>query len=138
MIAFDFGVHDSKAKIVEDAKGIVYDDDTKDTETIQVTSKMSKEVTEALSANSQNIQETNLLYGENWETEMVRRYMETEVLPYAENTYKVDDVAYGARWSFNKQFYTYVKLPESKMLLKEYEAYEKDMLEDLKEIFKEG
>lgn len=138
MIAFDFGVHDSKAKIVEDAKGIVYDDDTKDTETIQVTSKMSKEVTEALSANSQDIQEINLLYGEKWEAEMVRRYMETEVLPYAENTYKIDDVAYGARWSFNKQFYSYVKLPESKMLLKEYEAYEKDMLEDLKEIFKEG
>lgn len=137
LIAFDFGVHDSKAKIVEDAKGIVFDDDTKDTEIIQVTYEESKAVSEYLEPDVELKEDQNILYGEAWEQEIVNRYLKREVLPYAENTYKIDQVVYGAEWSFNKQFYVNKELPASKVLLNEYKMLENSISEDLKEIFLE-
>lgn len=137
MIAFDFGVHDEQAVIVEDANGVVYDDDTKDTETIQVSSEMSKCVTDELETElseeeKKKQKEHNTLYGAAWEEKMVERYLEKEVLPYAVNTHKVDKVVYGSGWSFNKQFYVYKPLPKSVDLLKEYQNLEASISEDLK------
>ena len=142
MIAFDFGVHDEQAVIVEDANGVVYDDDTKDTETIQVSSEMSKSVTHELETDLSEEEkikqkEHNTLYGAAWEEKMVERYLEKEVLPYAVNTHKVDEVVYGSDWSFNKQFYVYKPLPKSFDLLKEFLEMEKSIEDDLAEILSE-
>lgn len=142
MIAFDFGIHDDQAVIVEDANGIVYDDDTKDTETIQVSFEMSKSVTNELEAELSEeekieLKSCNTLYGTAWEEKMVEKYLEKEVLPYAVNTHKIDKVVYGSEWSFNKQFYIHKSLPKSSDLLKEYQALEESIEDDLKEIFGE-
>lgn len=139
MIAFDFGIHDDQAVIVEDANGIVYDDDTKDTETIQVSSEMSRLVTEELEFGLSEEKKTkekekNTIYGAAWEEKMVEKYLEKEVLPYAVNTHKVDKVMYGSGWSFNKQFYVYKPLPKSIDLLREYQKLEASISEDLKTI----
>lgn len=142
MLAFDFGIHDDQAVIVEDANGIVYDDDTKDTETIQVSSEMSKSVTcelEEMLPEEEKIEykKHNVLYGVAWEEKMVEKYLEKEVLPYAVNTHKIDEVVYGSEWAFNKQFYVHKPLQKSSDLLREYQDLERSIADDLKEIFGE-
>ena len=134
LIAFGFGEHDSKAKVVEDAKGIVFDDDTKDTEVIHITYDMSKIITDKLGDTDNT---DNLLYGKAWEREMVQYYLDKEVLPYAENTYKIDDVVYGAEWAFNRQFFVYKPLPKSTELLKYFKELDESISSDLVEIMEE-
>lgn len=142
MMALDFGIRDNNAEILSDSNGIVYDDETKDTEVIQVTydssEKVTKELTQGLSV--QKICEhydDYHLYGSDWEELMVKKYLEKEVLPYAPNTHKVDKVAYGSKWSFNRQFFEYKELPPSSDLLREYMELEEQISEDIKTIFEE-
>lgn len=140
MLAFDLGVHDESAEIIIDGDDIVYDDDTKDTETIQVTYEESKEVSrileEGLTEEEKFAQyKENHLYGDKWCELMVQRYLDREVIPYAINTHIVDEVQYGAEWSFNKQFYEYEELRKSTDLLAEYMELEKSIEEDIKCIF---
>ena len=142
MLAFDLGVHDEKAEIITDSTGIIYDDDTKATETIEVSKKESEKVTEELEQGLSNgdkkmLYDNNRLYGDRWTARMVEKYLEKEVLPYAANTFKVDEVVYGADWSFNKQFYIYKSLPKSEKLLSEFKKLERDIADDLAELLSE-
>ena len=142
MLAFDFGVHDDAAEIIKDSSGIVYDDDTKDVETIQLSYDISKRISEQLEENLTDDEKkrqyvANHLYGEKWEECIVEDYLEKEVLPYAINTHKIDKVQYGSDWSFNRQFNEYTPLEESGSLLAQYRALEESIKDDLEEIFKE-
>lgn len=138
-IAFDFGMHNDAAAIITDKEGnIVYNDETKDTELIQVTKKESNEVTEELMREVPSIKEDDsVLYGQMWQEKMVKRYLEKEVEPYAKNTHIVDEVVYGADWSFNKQFYVYKPLPKSTDLLREFKILNDSITSDLAEILGE-
>lgn len=142
MLAFDLGVHDEKAEIIVDSTGIIYDDDTKTSETIEVTEAESKIVTEELEqelseSEKKELYDDNRLYGNRWTQRMTQKYMEKEVLPYAPNTFRVDDVIYGADWSFNKQFYIYKPLPKSSQLLLEFKTLENEIAVDLEELLSE-
>lgn len=147
MIAFDLGIHDEEADILTNSNGeIVFDDSTKDTETIQVTSYLSNSATleleKKLSDKEKEDKKFDNTYhkdcsGNAWETKMVENYIAKEVTPYAKNTHMIDSVSYGAEYAFNKQFYVYKPLPSSKSLLEEFKALELSISDDLKEILGE-
>ncbi|WP_010299461.1 HsdM family class I SAM-dependent methyltransferase [Clostridium senegalense] len=143
IIAFDLAQHNEEADIITDKDGnILFDDESKDTETIQVSSDLSLNITCKLEKSeneeSENIKLTakkkNLLYGSEWEKEVLESYLEKEVLPYAKNTHVIDKVMYGAKYDFDKQFYVYKPLVKSNELLKKYQEIEKSISSDLNEL----